>query len=36
MPLPPTDYTNQFPLNKVLKKGTLFKWLYDPYEKRFF
>ncbi|WP_132767102.1 spore coat associated protein CotJA [Tepidibacillus fermentans] len=36
IPLPPQDYTKQFPLDKALMKGTLFKWLYDPYVKRFF
>ncbi|MFV9511055.1 spore coat associated protein CotJA [Tepidibacillus sp. LV47] len=32
----PLDYTKQFPLEKALRKGTLFKWLYDPYEKKIF
>lgn len=31
-PFPPDPYINQFPLNEVLKTGTLFQWLHDPYE----
>lgn len=31
MPVPPLDYTDQFPLNVALQKGTLFKFLFDPY-----
>lgn len=33
MPKPPKDYSDQFPLREALMKGTLFKWLYDPYHK---
>lgn len=33
MPVPPRDYTDQFPYYEALEKGTLFRWLYDPYEK---
>lgn len=33
MPTPPQDFQNQFSLKEALQKGTLFKWLYDPYPK---
>lgn len=32
MPAPPQDYFDRFSPREALKKGTLFKWLYDPYE----
>ena len=32
MPMPPKDYMDRFTLREALDKGTLFKWLYDPYE----
>lgn len=35
MPAPPADYLKQFSYGKALDKGTLFKWLYDPYHKRY-
>lgn len=31
-PYPPDPYINQYPLPEALYKGTLFRWLYDPYE----
>jgi len=34
MPAPPADYLNQFSYSQALNKGTLFKWLYDPYQKK--
>ncbi len=34
MPMPPYDYLDQFSLAEALEKGTLFRWLYDPYYKR--
>lgn len=34
MPMQPYNYTNQFSLSEALEKGTLFKWLYDPYHKK--
>lgn len=33
MPKLPRESNNQFSLSEGLKKGTLFKWLYDPYNK---
>ncbi|GBF10945.1 spore coat associated protein CotJA [Tepidibacillus sp. HK-1] len=36
MPGPGRDYLDQYSLPKALEKGTLFKWLYDPYEKKGF
>lgn len=32
-PYPPDPYIDQFPLPEALYRGTLFRWLYDPYEK---
>jgi len=31
MPRSPFDYQQRFSLREALMKGTLFKWLYDPY-----
>lgn len=31
-PYPPDPYINQFPYAEALAKGTLFRWLYHPYE----
>ncbi|MBO8162352.1 MAG: spore coat associated protein CotJA [Brevibacillus sp.] len=28
---PPDPYIDQFSLPEALRKGTLFRWLYDPY-----
>ncbi|MBO8173207.1 MAG: spore coat associated protein CotJA [Bacillaceae bacterium] len=30
-PIPFDTFSGQFPLSVALRKGTLFKWLYDPY-----
>ncbi|MCF6094602.1 spore coat associated protein CotJA [Microaerobacter geothermalis] len=32
LPMPFDPFIDQFPLSVALKKGTLFKWLYDPYD----
>ncbi len=31
-PYPPDPYIDQYPLPEALERGTLFRWLYDPYE----
>jgi hypothetical protein len=31
-PYPPDPYIDQFPLPEAICAGTLFRWLYDPYE----
>jgi hypothetical protein len=31
-PYPPDPYMDQFSLPEALVTGTLFRWLYDPYE----
>lgn len=30
-PKPNNTYTDQFDIYTALQKGTLFRWLYDPY-----
>ncbi|WP_139489757.1 spore coat associated protein CotJA [Brevibacillus dissolubilis] len=30
-PYPPDPYIDQYPLSEALRRGTLFRWLYDPY-----
>ena len=32
-PYPADPYIDQFTLSEALMAGTLFRWLYDPYEK---
>ncbi|WP_019120534.1 spore coat associated protein CotJA [Brevibacillus massiliensis] len=32
-PYPPDPYIDQFPLPEALCAGTLFRWLYDPYDR---
>jgi hypothetical protein len=31
MPMPFDPFCPQFTLSEAMNKGTLFKWLYDPY-----
>jgi hypothetical protein len=30
-PYPPDPYLDQFNLHDAMRRGTLFRWLYDPY-----